>query len=301
MTRLIGCMMAMNVADILDLSLGSLRGEVDDLVLVDGGSTDGTMVVARGIGATVIESKWPDNNSVQRQVYLDYALALARDDDDTWALVLDADEILTGGSPKAAIADLNRHSLDFAMLPRKWLVDPPQGLSYLSSYPHYPDRQLRLFRLRPSLRYTGTIHEVLHGVGSGRDVDTPTILHLDLLRAGYDHRARKVRRYDESEPGSGLPRFYLFERYGFTVQPLQSDAYIQPLLARIKAITLVTLTPDDLRGKGVQYRFMRRPLDLSDWVTLKARRLPGRLKRVGRTTVEWIRKVQGAGLKRNAH
>src|ERR1700730_16733035 len=112
------------------------------------------------------------------------------------------------------------------MLRRMWLVDGPRGLSYISSHPHYPDRQLRLFKLRAGLQYTGKIHEVLHGLGPGRDLDTLAILHLDLLRTGAAARAQKVSRYENAEPGSGVPRFYLFERYGFTLEPLAVDASV---------------------------------------------------------------------------
>lgn|SRR5487761_536219 len=49
MTMLIGCMMAMNAADLLELSLGSLHGKVDELVVIDGGSTDVTKSVSHGL------------------------------------------------------------------------------------------------------------------------------------------------------------------------------------------------------------------------------------------------------------
>ena len=290
MTLLIGCMIAMNAADLLDLSLGSLYGKVDEFVVIDGGSNDATKLVATGFGARVIESKWPEDNSAQRQIYLDYALGRANRDSDAWAFVLDADEILVGGEPRQAISELNRAGLDHAMVPRMWLVDTPGGLSYISSHPHYPDRQLRLFRLRAGLWYTGKIHEVLHGLGSGGNVDAPAILHLDLLRSVYTQRAQKVKRYQKSEPGSGVPRFYLFERYGFTLEPLPIDGSVQPFLAGIKSIIRVTLTKGDLRGKGLQYRLTRRPLDLLDWSRLKVRRLPGRLSRIGRSSLERIRR-----------
>jgi glycosyltransferase involved in cell wall biosynthesis len=102
----IGCMMAMNAADLLKLSLASLIGKVDELVVVDGGSIDATKSVARDFGATVIESKWPDNHSLQRQVFLDYALSRAQSDTDAWAFVLDSDEILVRGDPRQTVTEL---------------------------------------------------------------------------------------------------------------------------------------------------------------------------------------------------
>jgi glycosyltransferase involved in cell wall biosynthesis len=289
MTMLIGCMMATNAAEVIELSLGSLQPMVDELVLVDGGSTDRTKAIAKGFGATVIESRWRDNYAAQRQVYLDYALQWATDKDEAWAFVLDSDEILAEGQLRQTIAELSRQGLDHAMVPRKWLVHTARGLSYISSHPHYPDRQLRLIKLRPGLRYTGHVHEVLHGLGSGRNVDAPQILHLDLLRAGLAQRKQKVKVYEKSEPGSGVPRFYMFERYGFTLEPLSIVDSVQPFIAGIKAMTSVNLTEGDLRGRTLQYRLTRRPLDLVDWGRLKARRLRGRIKRVGQSSLLRIR------------
>lgn len=279
MTLLIGCMMATNAGELLELSLANLRGKVDELVLVDGGSTDNSMSVATSLGATIIESRWRNDHSAQRQVYLDYALKRAEGETDAWALVLDSDEILVG-DPRQTITELKERGLDHAMLPRKWLVDAPGGLSYISSYPHYPDRQMRLFRLQPGLRYSGTTHEVLLGFDYKADVETPVILHLDLLRAGLAQRKQKVDYYETALPASGTPRFYLFERYGFTLEPLVVDASVQPFIAGIKSRTRVGLTAADLRGQSLKYRLTRRPVDILDWTKLKARRLPGRLRRV---------------------
>jgi glycosyltransferase involved in cell wall biosynthesis len=283
-------MMATNAAEVVELSLSSLRPAVDELVLVDGGSTDRTMAIAKSFDATVIESTWRDNYAVQRQVYLDYALQWATRNDDAWAFVLDSDEILVDGQTRQTIAELNRQGLDHAMVPRKWLVDTTRGLSYISSHPHYPDRQLRLIKLRPGLQYTGRVHEVLHGLGSGLSVEAPTILHLDLLRTGLAQRKRKVKAYERSEPGSGVPRFYMFERYGFTLEPLSIGGSLQPFTAGIKAMTSVSLTDGDLRGRALQYHLTRRPLDLVEWGRLKARRLPGRIERVSQSSLEQIRR-----------
>lgn len=286
----IGCMMAMNAADLLKLSLASLIGKVDELVVVDGGSIDDTKSVAEDFGATVIESKWPDNHSLQRQVWLDYALSRARSDTDAWAFVLDSDEVLVSGDPRQTITELRPLELDHALLPRKWLVNAMGRLSYISSHPHYPDHQLRLFRLQAGLRYTGKIHVVLHGLGRGRVVNAPTILHLDLLRAGWAQRKQKVTHYEQTQRGSGVPRFYLFERYGFTLEPLTIDASVEPFLIGIRAITTVSLTAGDLRGKSLLYRLTRVPLDILDWTRLKARRVPGRVSGASRRPLELIRR-----------
>jgi len=282
MTLLVGCMMATNAADLLPTSLACLRSCVDEIIVVDGGSIDATKSTAKAMGARVIDSPWTgENYSLQRQVYIDAAIARHGGEDGVWLLVLDSDEVLIGGEPRTVVNELNRLGMDYARLPRKWLVNTPSGLSYVASRPHYPDFQLRLFRLRSGLRYTGRIHEVLHGLGSGLDVAAPTILHLDLLRTDVAQRAQKVKRYETLEPGSGVPRFYLLERYGFILKPVSAGDSIRPYMDGINASTRVVLTDHDLRGKTLQYHLTWRLMAWWEWGQLKAKRVPRRLKRAG--------------------
>src|SRR5580692_4138546 len=67
--------------------LTSVRELVDQIVICDTGSTDGTIGVAHELGATVITSPWTDHYADARNV----ALAPMTTD---WVLVLDADEEL---------------------------------------------------------------------------------------------------------------------------------------------------------------------------------------------------------------
>lgn len=70
--------------------LDSVRPWVDRMVVLDTGSTDDTMAIARGGGAQVSEMIWPDSFAGARNA----ALALA---DADWNLVIDADEWIEGG------------------------------------------------------------------------------------------------------------------------------------------------------------------------------------------------------------
>jgi hypothetical protein len=110
---------------------------------------------------------------------------------------------------------------------------------------------------------------------------------------GGAQRKQKVMRYEQTQRGSGVPRFYLFERYGFTLEPLTIDASVEPFLIGIRAITTVSLTAGDVRGKTLLYRLTRVPLDILDWTRLKARRVPGRISRASRRSMERIRRSMG--------
>ena len=67
--------------------LGSIDGVVDEVVVVDTGSTDGSVELARELGARVVSHPWRGNFSEARNL----ALEVARGE---WILYLDADERL---------------------------------------------------------------------------------------------------------------------------------------------------------------------------------------------------------------
>ncbi len=77
------CMIVQDEQERLPAALDSL-GFCDEIVLVDGGSTDRTVEIAEAAGAKVIENPW-QGYAAQRNVALDHATG-------EWVLELDADE-----------------------------------------------------------------------------------------------------------------------------------------------------------------------------------------------------------------
>jgi glycosyltransferase involved in cell wall biosynthesis len=82
------CMIVRDEEPILARCLESARSFVDEMVIVDTGSSDRTREIATSFGATVIDHPWNDDFSEARNVALEHATG-------DWVLSLDADEILT--------------------------------------------------------------------------------------------------------------------------------------------------------------------------------------------------------------
>jgi tetratricopeptide (TPR) repeat protein len=80
-------MIVRNEAERLERCLASVAGFVDEMVVVDTGSDDGTAAIAASCGASVHHLAWPGDFAPARN----HALDLVRGD---WVLVLDADEWL---------------------------------------------------------------------------------------------------------------------------------------------------------------------------------------------------------------
>ncbi|MCR8526080.1 glycosyltransferase family 2 protein, partial [Escherichia coli] len=145
--------------------LSSIRRDIDEIVIVDTGSTDSTVQIARRFGARVLEQPWADDFSAARNTALEHA---TRD----WILYIDADERLT--TPLGST--LRTCRLEDVVACRV-LLRPRTG--FTSYY------ELRLFRRDPRIRFRGIIHETVHpAIGSVCQSDGLRVLDTDI---GLDH------------------------------------------------------------------------------------------------------------------
>ncbi|RZL08820.1 MAG: glycosyltransferase family 2 protein [Rubrivivax sp.] len=122
----------------------SVKPWVDELVVMDTGSTDDTVALARACGATVHHMAWPDSFAAARNAALDCSTA-------DWRIVLDADEYLQHGGE--ALAALRQHAPDF--------VGALDVVSVFHDGTGTPGRASSLIsRVLPrGVRYEGVIHE----------------------------------------------------------------------------------------------------------------------------------------------
>jgi len=123
--------------------LRAAKPAVDEIIVVDTGSTDGTIEIARSFGAKVYRSPWRDDFSAPRNESLRKASG-------DWALVLDADELLEDGGAglvRKATAE-GKHSGFF--LPVISRAGENKSIECL---------MVRLFVNRPEIRYRYLIHE----------------------------------------------------------------------------------------------------------------------------------------------
>ncbi|MAG55223.1 MAG: hypothetical protein CMJ83_02925 [Planctomycetes bacterium] len=82
------CMIVKNEEALLPRCLDAAKPFVDEIIVVDTGSTDATIEIARGFGAKVSEYPWNDHFAEARNVALEQATG-------DWILSLDADEVLS--------------------------------------------------------------------------------------------------------------------------------------------------------------------------------------------------------------
>jgi len=149
------CMIARDEEALLPGCLASVAGVVDEMALVDTGSTDRTVALARGAGARVIERAWTGDFSAARNA----ALAESRAD---YVLVLDADERLAGGARKLLREVVQKARIDCGLLPLHHAdaLAASEG-EVLSGRRRIGEPMLlpRLLRRTPELAWQGIVHE----------------------------------------------------------------------------------------------------------------------------------------------
>jgi Glycosyl transferase family 2 len=210
--RLAACLIVQDESNRLPAALASVAF-CDEVIVVDGGSTDRTVDVARELGATVIENPWP-GFARQRNVAIEASSA-------DWILEVDADERITP-TLRASIAAL--------------LAEPPNGAEIavfalrnrflgrkLGSSAKYPAYRARLFR-RDVYR-----HDESRSVHEGIEPRSrPVVLVGDLdheLAATLGEALRDLWRYAQLESAhidSASPTGYL---NGIVLRPATKFVY----------------------------------------------------------------------------
>lgn len=149
MPKLSLCMIVKDEESRLAKCLESARSAVDEMIVVDTGSADRTVEIAKSFGARVEHFEWCDDFSAARN----YGLELAAGD---WILQIDADEELEAEDIPNIRSVIERDDLDGVYAAIHHTEWGPSGEPQSAVFP-YP----RLFRNRPEIRYQGLVHEFL--------------------------------------------------------------------------------------------------------------------------------------------
>jgi tetratricopeptide (TPR) repeat protein len=153
--RLSLCMIVRDEEEMLPRSLAAAAEAVDEIVVVDTGSRDRTVEIARSFGATVVEREWTGSFAEARNASIEAASG-------DWLLFLDADEVLD-----PADAPLLRELTGRTWREAFYLVET-NHTGELGDGTAVTHNALRVFRNRPEYRFEGRVHEqIAHNLPSG--------------------------------------------------------------------------------------------------------------------------------------
>lgn len=162
------CMIMKDEIDNIERCLASLSGVVDEVVIYDTGSTDGSIEKAREMGAIVLEGYWDDDFARARNAALDAC-------NGEWILAIDADEEYTGDIRKfrqalmhCALGALQVEIINIADKERDQLTHRP----------------CRLFK-KAQFHWVGRLHEQVTTRSGAPRVEAGVAQHACLLHYGY--------------------------------------------------------------------------------------------------------------------
>lgn len=212
------CMIVKNEEHNIRRALSWGKSLMYEQIVVDTGSTDNTVAIAKEMGAKVFEIKWEDDFSKAKN----YAIDKASGD---WIAFLDADEYV----PERELEALKEGILKYEQFNRV-TSEKPIDIMRTKIYNLDEKNQIingsdtvRFFRNNINIRYQNPIHEILyHKQGEYLievTLENVSICHTGYQQAEYERKqkgkrnARLLEKELEKEPNNAELWVYLGESY----------------------------------------------------------------------------------------
>ncbi|MBD3380744.1 MAG: tetratricopeptide repeat protein [candidate division Zixibacteria bacterium] len=212
------CMIVKDEEKFLPQCLDSIKDVVDEIIIVDTGSTDRTVEIAESYGAKVYFHPWENDFSKARNQSLQYP---TRD----WVFIIDADEELDRGS----IANLKR-----AVTTKNHDLISIDVLNTSKNYKNSRTclTSIRLFRREKGYRYSGIVHNQLKLPSDCRVLRASvTIIHYGYA-LDEEQMTKKRKRSEplllkqiDENPHNYFARFNLAQVYRHFISSGDDDAF----------------------------------------------------------------------------
>jgi glycosyltransferase involved in cell wall biosynthesis len=208
------CIITHNEEANIARTLDSVKGIADEMIIMDSGSTDRTVELARARGAKVFVEEWQgfskQKNAAMAKASGDWILSLDADEEVSPELVTSIQKLLKSGkvAPDCDGYLVGRKNLYL----NRWLKR--------SGY--YPDRKLRLVRRGMGEFEDRAVHESMHSTGTIGRLEGDLIHHAySTLESFIDHANRYSSLGGEMEARE--------RKVGFSV----ANIVLRPLMAFI--------------------------------------------------------------------
>jgi glycosyltransferase involved in cell wall biosynthesis len=270
------CMMVKNESTNLERCLKSLSGLVDEIIVVDTGSTDNTVEIAKKYGAKVYHHPWANDFSKHRNQSINYATG-------KWILIVDADEEITfkeGCSIKDARKFLKKLENQFPAAAFN-VKDIQHGMTCLQF------TSARVF-LNGKIHYEGRVHNQAVINGGGKAMFYPGI---DILHYGYDMTPEQkqakfertsgllLKRVEDNDIANGLMYFYLCQIFANNNMHESAVKWGEKYLS----YQIENNTDKESFCQSIYFTMIKSYIELenstkaADWLNLAVKELPGDL------------------------
>lgn len=175
-------MIVRNEEQYLEKCLESVDGLVDEIVIVDTGSTDKTKEIASMYTGKIYDYKWNDNFADARN----FALSKCSYE---YILRLDGDECIRENVKEYIIKLINDNKPDVIMFPIiNYLEEPKIDIKPK----HAISNTARVFKNLPSISYKGRVHEeITHSVEQLAKINTVTVVKSEMAIEHFGYLKNK--------------------------------------------------------------------------------------------------------------
>ncbi len=249
------CFVVRNEEKNLPRALAAVQGMADEVLVLDTGSCDATIEVARRHGARVAHHLWADDFAAAKNAAILEASS-------EWVLLIDADEELDRASHDELRRCVRREeAFAYHILREDLQGDGRDGTEM---------RVLRLFRKRPGMHYVGRCHPEFEppletvAAQEGRRVFPSTIRlrhtgYLDQFKRAKQERAAHLLALELKErPG----RFYYLVEYGRSLLLLgdpRGHSILREATAQFLAWIEQPAPPSSMAGPLLEYLVITPP------------------------------------------
>jgi GT2 family glycosyltransferase/glycosyltransferase involved in cell wall biosynthesis/Tfp pilus assembly protein PilF len=158
------CMIVKNEEQYLENCLESIKELANEIIIVDTGSTDETIRIAKKFGAKIYHFDWNDNFSDARNFALEKVTQ-------PWTLILDADEIISSSDIDKVRTLVKNQNVAYSFITRNY-VDSKNVEGIISCTGEYSNEEkdcigwcrsekVRLFQSVLGIKFEGHIHELV--------------------------------------------------------------------------------------------------------------------------------------------
>jgi glycosyltransferase involved in cell wall biosynthesis/uncharacterized protein HemY len=254
------CMIVKNEEKFLPTCLESVKDHVDEIIMVDTGSTDRTVEIAERYNAKVYHHPWENSFSKARNYSIKYATC-------DWIIWLDADEEVDkedGHKLKEVIKD---NDVDVIYIP---VFNRPVGGKNLSV-----SNLEKIFRNHIGIYFEGIVHNYLKYSGPSKNVNIRQYHYgyhdgEELMEKKFKRTSTLLKEQIRNDPGNPVPHHYLAISY------LDRKMHEECIQEALEAIRLFELQNSNLQLRLLAYHtasvafYRRQDLTNAEIYALKA-------------------------------
>ena len=254
------CMIVKDEEKFLPMCLDSIKDYVDEIIIVDTGSSDRTVEIARSYNAKVFHHPWENSFSKARNHSLGYATG-------DWIMWLDADEEVDERDAHKLKEAIRDEEVDVIYLP---MFNKPIGGNAVSVF-----SAEKIFRNHIGIYFDGIVHNNLMYSGPSKNVNIK-LYHYgynqgeEQMKKKFERTSSLLRLQIKDDPENPTPHHYL------AISCLDRQRHEECIKEALEAVRLFELKSSDSQFRLLSYYtacvafYQTQDLDNAEKYALKA-------------------------------